>query len=357
MKEITPFLHAALYQRDGHYQRITTFEQLATALSPWILTKEHRQTWFSPMKVYDPPEVEEATTPVPTSSPPPTPQVQVYDPPAEAPSVSPVHEPQDVPPPTLSEIHPKPLAARQRPQPSRFSPRKPDSLFWSMFIAHHGVDAFRDIGSKYMNRELEEKAHIVEFLKNNRHLLKAMKITVAATQEMMGDLLTNKQTVLTMVPAFAMYYGATIRIVCEQSRTYLEYLSTNEASPGPVRLPEGQLPGLRCLPVRLPEGQLPELRCRPVYTLYRVKTGQRSYSDYEVGTEDHAIACTTAPPPFLKLESPTKPLRGISTYKTADLDALVKQLGIRLPLPSAGSKLKKNDVYVAISRHCESAWV
>ena len=215
-----------------------------------------------------------------------------------------------------------------------------------MFIAHHGVDAFRDIGSKYMNRELEEKAHIVEFLKNNRHLLKAMKITVAATQEMMGDLLTNKQTVLSMVPAFAMYYGATIRIVCEQSRTYLEYLSTNEASPGPVRLPEGQLP---------------ELRCRPIYTLYRITTGQRSYSDYvvalpEVGTEDHAITCTTAPSPFLKLDSPTKPLRGISTYKTADLDALVKLLGVTLPLPSAGSKLKKNDVYVAISRHCETAW-
>jgi len=347
MKEITPFLHTALYQRDGHYQRITTFEQLATALSPWMLTKEHRQTWFSPMRVYDPPEVEEAATPVTPSLPPsplpPTPQVQVYDPPAEAPSVSPVHEPQDVPPPTLSEILPKPVAASQRPLPSRFSPRKPDSLFWSMFIAHHGVDAFRDIGSKYMNRELEEKTHIMEFIKNNRPLLKAMKITVAATQEMMGDLLTNKQTVLTMVPAFAMYYGATIRIVCEQSRTYLEYLPTSE-TPG-------------CRPVRLPEGQLPELRCRPIYTLYRIKTGQRSYSDYEVGTEDHAITCTTAPPSFLKLESPTKPLRGISTYKTADLDALVKQLGITLPLPSAGSKLKKNDIYVAISRHCETAWI
>jgi hypothetical protein len=316
MKEITPFLHAALYQRDGHYQRITTFEQLATTLSPWMLTKEHRQTWFSPMKVYDPPEVEEATTPLP---------------PVEAPPVSPVPEVLELS--VLSEIHSKPLAASQRPQPSRFSPRKPDSLFWSMFIAHHGVDAFRDIGSKYMNRELEEKAHIVEFLKNNRPLLKAMKITVAATQEMMGDLLTNKQTVLTMVPAFAMYYGATIRIVCEQSRTYLEYL------------PASETPG-----------------CRPVYTLYRSKTGQRSYSDYvvalpEVGTEDHAITCTTAPPPFLKLESPTKPLRGISTYKTADLDALVKQLGVTLPLPSAGSKLKKNDVYVAISRHCETAWI
>jgi len=344
MKEITPFLHAALYQRDGHYQRITTFEQLATTLSPWMLTKEHRQTWFSPMKVYDPPEVEQATTPVTPSPLPPIPQVQVYDPPVEAPSVSPV--PEVLESSVLSEIHSKPLAASQRPQPSRFSPRKPDSLFWSMFIAHHGVDAFRDIGSKYMNRELEEKAHIVEFLKNNRPLLKAMKITVAATQEMMGDLLTNKQTVLTMVPAFAMYYGAIIRIVCEQSRTYLEYLPASEST-GPVRLPEGQLPGLRC---------------RSIYTLYRAKTGQRSYSDYvvalpDVGTEDHAITCTTAPPPFLKLESPTKPLRGISTYKTADLDALVKQLGVTLPLPSAGSKLKKNDVYVAISRHCETAWI
>jgi hypothetical protein len=213
-----------------------------------------------------------------------------------------------------------------------------------MFIAHHGVDAFRDIGSKYMNRELEEKAHIVEFLKNNRPLLKAMKITVAATQEMMGDLLTNKQTVLSMVPAFAMYYGATIRIVCEQSRTYLEYLPTSEAIAGERT------------------GESAGESAGSVYTLYRAKTGQRSYSDYvvalpEVGTEDHAITCTTAPPPFLKLESPTKPLRGISTYKAADLDALVKQLGVTLPLPSAGSKLKKNDVYVAISRHCETAWI
>jgi len=351
MKEITPFLHAALYQRDGHYQRITTFEQLATTLSPWMLTKEHRQMWFSPMKVYDPPEVEEATTPLP---------------PVEAPPVSPVPEVLELS--VLSEIHSKPLAASQRPQPSRFSPRKPDSLFWSMFIAHHGVDAFRDIGSKYMNRELEEKAHIVEFLKNNRPLLKAMKITVAATQEMMGDLLTNKQTVLSMVPAFAMYYGATIRIVCEQSRTYLEYLPASEtvastgASTGtiytlyrgtPSRIENAR--GNVTLPLESPTlvGDLNRQRC---------KTGQRSYSDYvvalpEVGTEDHAITCTTAPPPFLKLESPTKPLRGISTYKTADLDALVKQLGVTLPLPSAGSKLKKNDVYVAISRHCETAWI
>ena len=38
-----------------------------------------------------------------------------------------------------------------------FSPRKEDTLFWSIYVLHHGEAEYTMIGGKYKNAELQEK--------------------------------------------------------------------------------------------------------------------------------------------------------------------------------------------------------
>ena len=161
MKEITPFLYTSLYSHGC----LDNFEQLYTKFGTHMLTHENKKAWSSTNTIIgNKIDVLEIIT---------KPEEPV---PVIVPVVVPI----------VTQITPHVLV------PRRFSPKKPDTLFWSIFVAHYGVDEFLQIGSKYMNREIEEKTHTMEFLGKNRPLQKSLKITAASGQEIMGDLMTNK---------------------------------------------------------------------------------------------------------------------------------------------------------------------
>ena len=304
MKEIPPFLHGAIYQRFGKYPRMETFEQLNAALGPWMLTRTRREDLFAAETVRLPclepiPEAPEPTVappePVPDTTPSTEPCVKVADPvPVRAPAPAPAPAPQH-----------------------RFSPRKPDSLFWCIFAAHYGDNEFYQIEHKYMNRELEEKSRIMDYLKANPIVAKSMKISLATVQEIMGDLMTNKQTVLSMLPAFAMFYRRTILVVSETTHTYVEYPSPpyhEDSSP---------------------------------IVVYRSKSG-RGHEHYTLDMDDVDVAHR----PWVKLESATRPFKSIGNYKITDLEILVNKLGVNVEVP----KPKKQDFYTAICKCCETEW-
>jgi len=310
MKEITPFLHGAIYQRFGKYPRMETFEQLHAALGPWMLTRTRREDLFAAETVRLPrsePEPEPALTVVPPEQEPEEPEpepsvdlvAKVADP-----------DPDPVPPPALA-LPPARL--------HRFAPRKPDSLFWCIFAAHYGDNEYYQIEHKYMNRELEEKSRIMDYLKANPIVAKSMKISVATVQEIMGDLMTNKQTVFSMLPAFAMFYRRTILVVSETTNTYVEF-------PSPPYHEE-----------------------TPPIVVYRSKSGRgRGHEHYTLDLADVEVTHR----PWVKLESATRPFKSIGNYKISDLEILVNKLGVNVEVP----KPKKQDYYTAICKCCETEW-
>lgn len=87
-----------------------------------------------------------------------------------------------------------------------FIPEQDDTLFWCLFIHKFGKEEYNLIGSKYKNYEIKEKMKIVEYLNENKNVLKRMKITKTATQEIMGKLMTNNTTDLQVVHGICAYY-------------------------------------------------------------------------------------------------------------------------------------------------------
>lgn len=334
IKEITPFLHASLYP---NYERFDTFEQFDRALSPWMLTVDNirRLPKEEPVRVgtkdsFLPQEMvpQEPAKMLDVEEKKPTIQEVVI--PTIVEEKTQILDPSPSPCPALNVV--SEVSRRETREPSsRFSPRKPDTLFWSMYIAQHGVGEFRQIGNKYMNKEIEEKTRIMEFLGANRSLQKSMKMSVATGQEIMGDLLTNRQTTLSMVPAFAMYYQSIIWLVSEESKTYLEFL---------------------------PKG-VDAVSDDTIHVLYRSNRmyKEKPQPEYTVETQEiNEGYVSNLRQTYVKLDSAVKPLKGVGSYKVAELEALFDALGV-VASPNNGQKWKKGDLYSAVLRHVELAWM
>ena len=212
MKDISPFMHTSLYR----YSQFNTFDELEqSGIFKYCLTSELSEEIMKKSLCVKPTIDVIADTPI-----------QEVDPTTSGWDISrPVAVPIVIGTEVPNIVEPERIIVPQNQhQNTRYSSRKPDTLFWSIFIAHYGVDEFTEIGSKYMNREMEEKMRVVEFIKKNRPRMKSVKITAATGEEMMGDLLTNQSTSMLVLPALALFYETRIWIVSEETNTYLEYL-------------------------------------------------------------------------------------------------------------------------------------
>jgi hypothetical protein len=75
-----------------------------------------------------------------------------------------------------------------------FEPKQKDTLFWCIFAAVYGESEYLMIGSKYANRELEEKSKMISEFKKSSSELRSMnhKMTLGSIQEMMSEYMTNQ---------------------------------------------------------------------------------------------------------------------------------------------------------------------
>ena len=236
-------------------------------------------------------------------------------------------------------------------QNTRFNSRKPDTLFWSIFIAQYGVREFTEIGSKYMNREIEEKMRVMEFIKKNRPRMKSMKITAATGEEMMGDLLTNQSTSMLVLPALALFYETRIWIVSEETNTYLEYVPGTDTTDDAVRVDAVDSPASSPKTT----GQSPSVFGSDTnyMIIYRATyNGRVSYTTET--TEEPRNIIEKIQQTMIRIESIERPFKGISTYKLVDLEEIARKIKVQMP---TGEKMKKNDWYVAISRHAQLGWL
>jgi len=191
----------------------------------------------------------------------------------------------------------------EKPKPKlRWLP--PDTLFWSVFIAVHGESEFLQIGSKYANREWEEKNLIRQEIAKNPKMCQTTnhKLTLKNVQEMMSEYMTGVSvTSLLGLVGFSVYYKIPIYLVDPVKKTHLSFLPMNTDKDA-------------CFLV------LRERR-------------------YELSSEPISLDDSFG------LESYTRPLRAISTYKRPELEAIRQRFAVEV------SETSKEAVYRALSEH------
>lgn len=193
-----------------------------------------------------------------------------------------------------------------------FTPRKEDTLFWSTYVLHFGEAEYTMIGGKYKNKELQEKQNILAYIQKNGSSIKTcaqtnqVKISNVRMQEIAAEMMINKKTSWYVFYVMCMYYKFNAIIL--QNEIYIKFMVDLEYD---TFLFERSNDGFFSVDVE---------------------------SISKVRQEDIESTCLKIDPFLPKI------LKGVSTYKTIELEEIGKKLGIILDIP----KPKKTDWYDVI---------
>jgi hypothetical protein len=167
-----------------------------------------------------------------------------------------------------------------------------------------------EIDRNYGVKELEIKKQIADSLQKDASKIKNtnVKVTKVAIQEILSDLLTTqKETNHMCLLAMIAHYNINVILVDPTDRFYLEYTSNSEST----------------------------------FVLYKDTFGKYGMTLEAVPNDWLAEFRTNK----IRLESYIKPLRAVSTYKTDELDSLMKRVGGF----DETKKYKKPELYDLIS--------
>jgi len=93
-----------------------------------------------------------------------------------------------------------------------YRPKQRDTLFWGLFVAHHGINEYNMIQNKHKNREMEEKHTILSFIQKNNNMIKetakqsAHKLSQVRLKEIQSELLLDKNTSNYVFFVMCVYY-------------------------------------------------------------------------------------------------------------------------------------------------------
>jgi hypothetical protein len=199
-------------------------------------------------------------------------------------------------------------------------PRKPDTLFWCMYIIAHGYNDYEQIGRNYGVRELAEKQRVLEFIKTHRAEMKAtnIRMTNIAIQEIQSELMTSQRdTSMMALVALAVYYHVNLIIIGINEKCMMEIRSSSDDDEGiPTYLIQKMAQGkYKIRPENLSRGRIETLR-----------RGMVSLHSFE------------------------KPLAPMSAFKVADLQELYAKLGLGL---SDTKRVGKAEMYRQIGEICK----
>lgn len=201
--------------------------------------------------------------------------------------------------------------------PAAIIPQSANTLFWSIFIGQYGYDEYLRIGTKYLNREMDEKQRIVASLASQPKKMKLSnyKITNVAIQEILAEMsILQHDTFMTLV-AYASFYEKTILLVFDHS--YLLFGRNGED----VDLD----PSHTIVVVQQPECG----RRKRIYGVLYPTTREQI---------DDVLQSK------IRLDHYAKPMKGMSAYKLADLESIVH----KIPSLETATKRTKSDLYNAI---------
>jgi hypothetical protein len=216
-----------------------------------------------------------------------------------------IPEPEKIPPiiqEPMLEINPTPIV-------EFISPTHQDSLFWCIYIAMHGYNDYQQVSRNYGVKELEIKQKIGNYIQANPSKMKKtnMKITKAAVQEILSELLTSvRETSFFSMIGMLVFYNINILIVDATGKKMLEFVSDIDN----------------------------EL---PTYVLHKDIFGKYKLQSEPVSKSQIVTMKTT----IYCLESYLKPLKPISSYHVEDLYKIAKQIGVY----NENKKYKKTDLY------------
>jgi hypothetical protein len=231
----------------------------------------------------------------------------------------------DAPKQTEHVLHPHPATKTKEPEIKKskkwFEPLQKDTIFWCVFSFIYGHTEYLMVGSRYGNRELEEKGKMMSYLNESKKQLKNInhKITNANIQEILSEFLAlqNETTFLGIIGLVA-FYKIRILLVDENRNLYVDFHIVDTETK-------------TCI-------------------LYKNTTGKGSRgAKYRMNmdleeTESEVSRIQTN---MLRLEHFTKPLRAISSYKLSELEEISKIIGL-----SNNDKLKKPELYARITEYC-----
>jgi hypothetical protein len=200
-----------------------------------------------------------------------------------------------------------------------------DGLFWSMFLAHHGMNEYHRVGVNNGNEEMKEKNKIVEYLHGQSATLfntfSNYKVTKAFVTDAISDLLTCAKMKWSGLVAMSLFYQANILIVDYDKKIYLPFLVGNALQ---------------------------------TYILYRnplYNKKDRTSVSYFVDVAEKIMSYEQIQNTMIGLIHYEKPLKGISTYKSTDLESMAEKVGIDVD-DENGKMLKKQDIYTKILLKC-----
>jgi hypothetical protein len=189
------------------------------------------------------------------------------------------------------------------------SPTHQDSLFWCLYIIMYGHNDYIQVSRNYGVKELEVKKHIGDLIRANPNIMKKanIKITKAAVQEIMSELLTSVRdtSYLTMMGMLAIY-KMNIIMISTNGKTMVHFISNVDSE-------------------------------QPTYVLHKDSFGKYKLQVEPISEEQIAELKTTV----FCLESHLKPLKTISNYKVEELYGIARQVGVF----DETKKYKKGDLY------------
>jgi hypothetical protein len=181
-----------------------------------------------------------------------------------------------------------------------------DTLFWNIYISVYGLSEYKLIGSKFANVEWTEKNNIRLAFMTTPKALQATnhKVTLGNIQEMMSEYMTGGKTTLLGLIGMAVYYKIPIYLFDFVKKTHLKFIPESvERSP--------------CILTR-------------------------SFQKYELynGTDDLEQLCKNS----FCLENYQRPLRALSSYKRAELNAIGEMYGFTI-------SVSKDQLYKELSEY------
>lgn len=244
------------------------------------------------------------------------PKKEICKSPKEEPvSVEVVSEPESLIPP------PPPVLIKPKMVEETIIPETKNTLFWSIFIGNYGYEEYLDVGGKYLNREIEEKQKIVASFSNNKKLKTSNhKITNVGMQEIIADLSVVKDEVYSNLVAYSIFYGKHIYFLMNHS--YLEFYPTEEM-PSPE------------------EDEFTDMSNVIVITM-QPKTN-RKQRIFGVELNLSKVGLNQLLKSRIHLEHYNRPLRGVSSYKSGELDEMMRNIQPLADISTA--KMKKTDIY------------
>ncbi len=228
---------------------------------------------------------------------------------------------------------------------TRFRSYLKDSLFWCMYVHSHGYAAFethKAIGTNMLNLMMNEKRLLSDFFnkEDNKTALKNInhKITNVKINEIKCDLMTKPMlsSIEALIPC-CVYWNCPIYVDLG-NKTFLHFVPNAYVSDEDESASEG------------PEDpKVPKATFIDAVLLYMCEGRFELELDQEKKSHRIQEMCQG----FYKIPHYEKPLLGIGTYKTDELQYLYDMvITVNDIVCCTGTKMKKQELYAAIAQKC-----